>query len=51
MQIQLSTNQKRIEFREASLQEQLQKQTEKYNLSESERQKITFEYNSLLTRM
>ena len=40
-----------MEFKENSYQEQLRKINEKYTQSESERQKITFDYNTLLAKL
>lgn len=42
-------HEKRIEFKENTFKEQLQKLTEKYQQSEAERQKATFELNNMLT--
>jgi chromosome segregation ATPase len=47
----LANQQKRVEFKENSYQEQLRKLNEKYTLSENERQKLTFDYNSLLAKL
>lgn len=48
---QLNNQQKRVEFKETSYQEQLRKMNEKYTQSEAERQKITFDYNTLLAKL
>lgn len=49
--MQLANQQKRVEFKESSYQEQLRKINEKYTQSESERQKLTFDYNTLLAKL
>lgn len=48
---QLANQQKRVEFKESSYQEQLRKMNEKYTQSEAERQKVTFDYNTLLAKL
>lgn len=51
LNVQLTNQQKRVEFKENSYQEQLRKMNEKYSQSENERQKLTFDYNSLLAKL
>lgn len=46
-----TTQQKRLEFKEASYQEQLKKAADRYVAAEGERQKLTLDFNNLMARM
>ena len=47
----LVSQDKRIEFKQTNYKDMLAKMTDKYNISESERQSATYELNNMLTQL